>query len=325
MTKARVAWGVSIALLLFAAGVGLYTVFVHDHCSGYSFISPDFACSPAVPHAWYVGLKASLDAYVAQATDGGVSEVAVYYRDLREGTSVGVNATNDFSPASLLKLPVVLAIVSIAERDAAILTRELPYDKGSLDAEFDIPAAINFDNAGNTLEDGKKYPVEDLLRATLVYSDNYAYFALLKFINYDYPGGTQEVGRALQELGVIDPLSPADETVTVRNYSGIFRILYQAAFLNADNSERVLRWLVEATFKEGLIAGVPASVPVATKFGERTVGEGVDQLHDCGIVYHPQNPYTLCVMTKGSDWAGLKRAISEISALVYKEVDSRAQ
>jgi len=325
MTKTCAWLAVLGVALAFAAGAGFHTLLAHDHCTNYSYVSPDFACSPAVPHAWYVGLRASLDGYAAQAIKGDVLEVAVYYRDLREGTSVGVNATSDFAPASLLKLPVVLAILSIAESDPDILKRVVVYDKLALDEEFDIPTAINFDNTGNTLEDTKSYPVEDLLRATLVYSDNYAYFALLKFINYEYPGGTQEVGRALQELGVIDPRAPSEETVSVRNYSGIFRILYNAAFLDVDNSEKVLHWLVEATFKDGIVAGVPSSVPVATKFGERALDGAVDQLHDCGVVYHPQSPYTLCVMTKGNDWASLKKTISEISALVYKEVDSRAR
>ncbi len=162
------------------------------------------------------------------------------------------------------------------------------------------------------------------MEASIVYSDNYAYFTLLKYINLERPGGTAFVLETMQELGVIDPRSPEEETVTVRNYSSLFRLLYNASYLSADDSEEVLTWLAHSSFSAGLQAGVPRGTIVASKFGEREVS-GDKRLHDCGIVYYPGNPYTLCVMTQGSDWASLKAVISDISAMVYREVDSRAR
>jgi hypothetical protein len=49
----------------------------------------------------------------------------------------------------------------------------------------------------------------------------------------------------------------------------------------------------------------------------------LNQLHDCGIIYYPGNPYLLCVMTRGTDWSALEKTIQTISAMTYKEVDSR--
>lgn len=72
----------------------------------------------------------------------------------------------------------------------------------------------------------------------------------------------------------------------------------------------------QTEFKEGLNRGLPAEITVAHKFGERDLGQQ-KELHDCGIVYYPNQPYLLCVMTKGADFDDLSETIGEISKLVY--------
>ncbi len=77
---------------------------------------------------------------------------------------------------------------------------------------------------------------------------------------------------------------------------------------------------------------MPPDIPSSNKFGERTVETKntttgmttVDyrELHDCGIIYYPRNPYLLCIMTKGQDFAKLSKIISDISSMVYNEIDS---
>lgn len=63
---------------------------------------------------------------------------------------------------------------------------------------------------------------------------------------------------------------------------------------------------------------MPKDVEIAHKFGQRDVdGVGLKQLHDCGIVYHPDGPYLLCVMTRGFDYDILSNVIGEISKRTY--------
>jgi hypothetical protein len=47
------------------------------------------------------------------------------------------------------------------------------------------------------------------------------------------------------------------------------------------------------------------------------------QLHDCGIVYFPDNPYIICVMTRGDDVNELAPVVAHISKMVYDEFESR--
>ncbi len=129
--------------------------------------------------------------------------------------------------------------------------------------------------------------------------------------------------ETFQEIGLIDPKDRVEATITVRGYASLFRILFNASYLNVENSEKVLSWLSETEYRSGLVAGVPADVKVAHKFGERLYANDIKELHDCGIIYFPENPYLLCVMTRGSDFAALEALISEISRILYEEINSR--
>jgi beta-lactamase class A len=57
--------------------------------------------------------------------DGAVSDIGVYYRDLNNGPWFGVNERQDFLPASLLKLPLMLNFYKIAETRPQVLQEKL--------------------------------------------------------------------------------------------------------------------------------------------------------------------------------------------------------
>ena len=79
---------------------------------------------------------------------------------------------------------------------------------------------------------------------------------------------------------------------------------------------------MQSDYRSGIVAGVPDAVPIAHKFGEcRREDEQSTQFHDCGSVYHSRTPYLLCVMSRGTDIASLGRKISDISRILYAEVD----
>ena len=81
-------------------------------------------------------------------------------------------------------------------------------------------------------------------------------------------------------------------------------------------------------FPQGLQAGVPTDIEVAQKFGERQVftpqGDLTErELHDCGIVYHANEPYVLCIMTRGKDFNTMTSNIKDISKIVYDHVSAQ--
>jgi hypothetical protein len=164
--------------------------------------------------------------------------------------------------------------------------------------------------------------VSELLKKTISYSDNASFFALEHFLA-ETPAGTNARLQTFKELGIMDPKDRVDATLSVRGYSSLFTTLYNSSFLTKEYSQLLLRWLAESDYEKGLRAGIPAEIPIAHKFGIRTESNTVRQLHDCGIVYFPGNPYTLCIMTRGSELHNLERAIGKIARIVHEEVTSR--
>jgi beta-lactamase class A len=156
------------------------------------------------------------------------------------------------------------------------------------------------------------------------YSDNQSYFLLNKYI-HDISPTEDLVKDTYIDLGIINPRDMLDQTISVKSYASIFVELYHNSFFNtADKSNRALSILSDTDWNLGLVAGVPSGVKVAHKFGERAVTEdNSKQLHDCGVVYYPDNPYLLCVMTRGSDFNKLSQIIATISKMFYEEFDSR--
>ncbi len=245
--------------------------------------------------------------------DGALSSAAYYFRDLDNGPVMGQGEHTPFKAASLLKVPVMFAVLKAAEKDPGFLDRKfpaLPYSV-SLDQHFKPlnPATV-----------GREYTVRELLGFMIRGSDNAAALTLTRTLR------NEQYLEVFSDLGLrIPDIRDLDDPVTVKEYATFFRILYNASFLGRDQSQLALELLAAAEFKRGLCSGVPAGVAVAHKFGETTGADGLKMLHDCGIVYHATHPYVLCVMTRGADFERLAGAIASLSTLAYREVDASAR
>lgn len=281
---------------------------------GYRFISPllDYETSPELKNKEMLVLKHNLEEFIADKfRDNQAIYIAVYFRDMLNGPWLGINERDNFAPASLLKVPLLIAYLKYAEQNPEILHKMLTYAQ-----EIKNEARQNI-TPDKGLELGKSYSVDDLLVRMVAYSDNIAKDLLLSSINADI------LDKVYTDLGIILPdIRNKSDFITVKEYSSFFRILFNASYLNKEMSEKALEILSKSTFKMGLAAGVPADIPIAHKFAER--GDLVTQafqLHDCGIIYHKERPYLLCVMTYGKDFKALSDIIKGISAIVYKNVD----
>lgn len=131
-------------------------------------------------------------------------------------------------------------------------------------------------------------------------------------------------------LGVTEPSNVLEYQLSPKDYALFFRMLYGGTYLTGEDSERLLEILTRVKFKDGLVAGVPDGITVAHKFGTFTLTDSAGskigiELHDCGVVYHQESPYILCVMTKGQDPQKLARFISDVSSIVYKSIDEHTQ
>jgi beta-lactamase class A len=289
--------------------------------SGYQFINPLLDCeaSGVSIETLITPFRSDIKSLVEQEkSNGTITDAAVYFRDLNNGPWFGINEWESYLPASLLKLPLMLNFYKLSESRPSLLALQIPFEK-----KYDLDISQLYPPE-QTIEPGRSYSIEELIRAAIIYSDNQA-AELLR----------QEVPKALKQAGYLnDPVNGLNsdlsyldsilgknaDHLSVREYGTFLRVLYNASFLERARSEHALDLLHQSTFRRGLVAGVPPDVRVAHKFGESGT-PGQFQLHDCGIIYHKIKPYILCVMTKGTDATKLPSVIERISAEVYKNVD----
>jgi beta-lactamase class A len=296
-------------------------------CTAYPHIS-DSACeNPIIKKIPYGYLRYELEKYISSQKEIGViSDIGIYFRDLNNGPTLGINEHFEFIPASMLKVGTLIAYLSKTEQDPEILSKTTIISQDTFE-RINSSATQNY-KPTKVIQANTQYTVEDLLHYSIVYSDNIATTILNEYMKEDALSGENTLMETFKSLGVYPDTIAEDFTLSTKRYAQIFSVLYYSSFLPPEKSEYALALLLQTDFQQGIVSGVPQSVPVAHKFGERTIlayeeNEEIKQLHDCGIVYYPENPYLLCIMTRGKEYVDLEKTISTISSMFYKEVDSR--
>lgn len=279
------------------------------HIGGYEFISPLLECrAPSSKLRSSLVLENKIKELIEQEIkEGNISQASVYLRDLNNGPWIGVNEKEEFTPASLMKVPLLISYLKKAEVEPELLDKKI-----KIIMNQDLALSPNITPLRQVVT-GEEYSVRELLEYMIKYSDNLATNTLL--VNMD----EQFFNKVYYDVG-LNPLeqSAFKDFITVRDYAGFFRILYNASYLSRDSSEYALKLLNQTSFKQALVAGLPLEVKIAHKFGERRFVDML-QLHDCGVVYRPGNPYLICVMTKGLNFNLLQDFIAKLSALSYQE------
>lgn len=277
--------------------------------SGYSYINPLLECE-IVDNQGNTKLSAIKEQVTAIIEKKDDQEVSLYYRDLLNGPWYGYNEKASFAPQSLLKLPIIFAYLKITDENPDILQTQIHYGD---ERESNLP-----DN--KKLQANTSYTVQTLIERTITLSDNAAFNLLVENLP------SQFVEKVHADLNIPYPsLTTPTDFVSVKSYSSVFRVLYNSSYLSRKNSEYLLELLSKSDFKDGIVAGVPSDITVAHKFGIRNASDTTNshQLHDCGIVYHSEYPYLICVMTKGNDQEKQSQTIRELSEAVYRSIDTQ--
>jgi len=249
------------------------------------------------------------------------STVSVYFRDLKNGNWFGIQENEKFSPSGLLKIPVMIGYFKWAETNPLVLNKKLPYAgaDGVTNDEDRKPA--------KTLKAGRSYAVDDLIFRMIAYADNAAFGLLFT----DLPAG--RLHKVYKDLYVDYDPEKSEDHLSLTAYASFFRVLYNASYLNREMSEKALSYLSRASvFKSGIAAAIPPDTDVASTFFERIVwtndgdeAEALKQAHEFGIIYYPNRPYLIGIVTWGNDFKKLEKVIRDISRLVYDEVDRQSR
>jgi beta-lactamase class A len=275
---------------------------------GYDLISPLLACDIGKEEVFneLTFIRNNVQSTISEEKSSGRAiSISVYMRLLNSSRWLEINGSEKYTPASLLKVFVMMGFLKKAESDPSLLSRRFVFAGPSSGDSVHLGVGIS-------------YRIDNLIREMIVNSNNDALHLLLSVVDVTaFDGIYKDLNISVppvqdeERLNIMDPVS----------YSMVFRVLYGATYLNREMSERGLQLLSESVDTGGLAAQLPTGTRVAHKFGLRRNDRSVE-LHDCGIIYYPEHPYLLCVMTRGTHDGDLSDVISRISKVAYDGVDT---
>src|SRR4030042_3742516 len=212
--------------------------------------------------------------------------VSLYFEYMPTGANISINKDEAIWPASLIKIPVAMAMMKKIENGTWELNNELVILYEDKNGEF-----------GNLYKEptGTSLTIEKLIQESLINSDNTAHLVLLRNLE------NSELEDIYVHLGLDDVVEDfkkttdegsVDNRITAKRYSIFFRSLYNSTYLTPEYSQKFLDILREAP-KEYLSSGLPDDTIFVHKTGIRT-DEAV--YTDAGIIYIPNRPYLLTVM-----------------------------
>lgn len=247
------------------------------------------------------------------------SDIAVYFRDLNNGNWFGIREHDKFSPKSLLKVPLMIAYFKWAESSPVVMRRTLTFTGTKQEA-----TGVR-NKPGGELEIGKSYTVNDLIFRMIAHDDAESYTLLYAHMP------PERLDKVYKDLYVEYDPQKQEDSLSLNAFAAFFRVLYNASYLSEEMSEKALRYLSRASLRTGMAAGVPPNIEIVCKQGERTITtasdeetSSVQQLHEFGIIYHPNRPFLLGVIARGNNADQLKNVIRDITRLVYEEVDKQS-
>jgi beta-lactamase class A len=279
---------------------------------GFKYIKPLMFVDEECESEALMGIKQKLTGIIdTYKNTGDLTNASVYLREYSHNEWMCINESDKFDPGSLFKVPVLIAILKMNEENPGFLNKSLTYNK-----KVNTGKTIAF--ASKTIKLGQSYTVRELLTYMIKYSDNNATILLEENLN----------PKVLQKLFAVVGLEvpniyAAQYLFTTKEYSYFMRAIYNAGYLNSDDSEFAGELLTECDFKDGIVKGLPAGMKLAHKFGE-SGSQNEKQLHESAIVYLKNKPYLLTVMTRGKDNKKLSQIIGEISQAVYTDMQNEA-
>jgi len=222
-----------------------------------------------------------------------------YFEYLPTGTSIGVHEKNNFYGASLVKVPLVMAFIK-ADRETNL---DIDNTKVVLRSEDLDPGFGDLYKKGAGFELTLRQAVE----LTLTDSDNTAARILAARVPID------QYNAIYNNLDLEIDTKDNEIILTPKSYTSIMKALFYSSILNSEDSQYILTLLSQTKFSDKLPNPITKDIKVAHKIGnyENKV------FQDCGIIYLPNKPYALCMMSQFNETLTTERMVS-ISRIVYQ-------
>lgn len=228
---------------------------------------------------------------------------AFYFEYLPTGTSIGMNQNGDFALASLIKLPIIMAYYRMRDRMGLTDDPEVIIVEDDLDKDFGTLWKRGV---------GAKIRLSEAVRLAIVDSDNTAARIVARQVpdeDFEAVYDGLDIDLQMKDLG--------GAVIQAKQYSSIIKALYFSSVLPKEDSQTILDLMTKTKFMEKIPSALPKDIPVAHKVGIL----GTALYSDCGIVYVPQRPYLLCVVSATDEKEATMR-IRTVSKMIYDFVSA---
>lgn len=219
----------------------------------------------------------------------------LYVLRLGNGSRYGVNEDDVLQAASLIKLPVMVA-----------LYKEEEEGRLSLEEKYILKSEDKVAGAGSLYgkPSGHEVTYRELLRLMGKQSDNTA-FRIVKTLL-----GEEKIDEVIREIGMVNT-SLSENTTTPSDVGVLFEGVFNGNLINEENRNEFFEFLTDTVFESWISDGVPDDVSVAHKFGREQ-----NVVNDAGIVF-ADAPYVLVVMGDKIVEREADELIPNVSRMVY--------
>ncbi len=236
----------------------------------------------------------------------------------RAAPVVAVRASEAFPAASIIKLPVMLAVYRAFDAGAAT-----PQDEITL-----LPGDIT--EGAPVLGDahsGQRWRIGDLLEAMIMFSDNIASNALISHFGFPAINATiRKAGMTGTTLarhfaGTVPPGRRNLNTTTPGDIGGLLYAIERGShegvptIASVPSCRAMINLMLRQQYREMIPAGITRKVAIANKTGE------LDYVRSDAAIVDPlgEGPYVLVILTKDLEYPGL--AYPDIAAIA-KRIDT---
>ena|GEM_PF-860251 len=243
--------------------------------------------------------------------------VGIYIKDMETGKIWEYNPDRLFPSASLIKVPIMIAVCDKVKRGEI-----------SLDTQIKLTRRDRAGGSGSLkwVREGTTLSVMEIIYKMITESDNTATKMLIDYAGMEY------FQRAFEEMGLVrtkiypEGLSLTSGPVARENYTtaremaALMERIYLGEMVDRSSSEFMLDVLKHNKSRSRLRKGLP----IGWEIGHKT-GLLRRSCHDVGVVFSPRGDYLISVLTSdGPAYSSAKNFISRVARLTYKhyKIDS---
>ena len=220
----------------------------------------------------------------------------LYVIRLDNGSSYGVNEGEIFQAASLIKLPVMVAMYMEEEEGNLDLDEKYTLKESDKTAGS---GSLSSKNAGYALT------YRELVKLMGKQSDNTAFMICRDML------GDEKIQEVIIKAGMTNTSLEENET-TSTDIGNFFESLWKGNLVTSESKDEILESLTGTIYENHLAAGIPDNVQVAHKYGRET-----HVVNDAGIVFYDQ-PYVVVMVSKGVVEKEADLIIPELARMIYE-------